>query len=304
VAVAGKGDKTCRGHRRLVDRRLLALLEVAQQPALERGDVDRPNGVVHVRRVCVDGGIRLYGKQSRSLRAVPLPLRAAQALNELPPRLDTRLLFPGVRGGHLNLHKWRTVEWTPAVKAAGLVHRSPYALRHTFATFAIAAGVSLFELARFMGTSVEQIDRTYGHLLPIQSIGLGRRSMGLSYAKRLRRSVFSSSSRSRCSRSRGRSSRSHIRASRSSVSSGFLDCSANRSCPECAQPSRPRISARGAKTPRERGFLLIGAPRFELGTSSPPDFASGQASCVGKWRELVNVQGFQFSDEDRSSFPP
>ena len=31
---------------------------------------------------------------------------------------------------------------------------------------AIAAGVSLFELARFMGTSVEQIDRTYGHLLP------------------------------------------------------------------------------------------------------------------------------------------
>ncbi len=26
--------------------------------------------------------------------------------------------------------------------------------------------MSLFELARFMGTSVEQIDRTYGHLLP------------------------------------------------------------------------------------------------------------------------------------------
>jgi integrase len=47
-----------------------------------------------------------------------------------------------------------------------LEHRSPYALRHTYASFAIAAGVSLFELARFMGTSVEQIDRTYGHLLP------------------------------------------------------------------------------------------------------------------------------------------
>jgi integrase len=44
--------------------------------------------------------------------------------------------------------------------------RSPYALRHTFATFGIAAGVALFELARFMGTSVEQIARTYGHLLP------------------------------------------------------------------------------------------------------------------------------------------
>jgi integrase len=103
---------------------------------------------------------------TRALGAVPLPLRAAQALEELPPRLDTRLLFPGRRGGHLNLHEWRSDAWTPAVRAAGLEHRSPYALRHTFATFAIAAGVSLFELARFMGTSVEQIDRTYGHLLP------------------------------------------------------------------------------------------------------------------------------------------
>jgi integrase len=134
--------------------------------ALERGDVDRANGVVHVRRVYVDGALRLYGKQTRSLRAVPLPARAAQALEELPPRIDTRLLFPGARGGHLNLHEWRREAWKPALKAAGLEHRGPYALRHTFATFSIAAGVSLYELARFMGTSVEQIDRTYGHLLP------------------------------------------------------------------------------------------------------------------------------------------
>jgi integrase len=39
----------------------------------------------------------------------------------------------------------------------------PYALRHTFATEALAAGVSTFELARLMGTSVAMIDRTYGH---------------------------------------------------------------------------------------------------------------------------------------------
>jgi integrase len=137
--------------------------------ALERGDVDRGAGVVHVRRVLTDGELRLYGKQSRSLRAVPLPARAAQALEEIPPRIDTRLLFPGARGGHLNLHSRRAEEWTPAVKAAGLEHRAPYALRHTFATFAIAAGVSLFELARFMGTSVEQIDHTYVTSSPTRS---------------------------------------------------------------------------------------------------------------------------------------
>lgn len=42
--------------------------------------------------------------------------------------------------------------------------RGPYHLRHTFATEALAAGVSIFQLARLMGTSVKIIDRTYGHL--------------------------------------------------------------------------------------------------------------------------------------------
>jgi hypothetical protein len=44
-----------------------------------------------------------------------------------------------------------------------------------------------------------------------------------------------------------------------------------RSCPERAQRRRPRMPARTWKTPPERGFRCIGAPRFELGTSSPPD---------------------------------
>jgi integrase len=60
----------------------------------------------------------------------------------------------------------RTTNGRPPFDAAGLPHRPPNALRHTYATFSIAAGVSLFELARFMRTSVEQIDQTDGHLLP------------------------------------------------------------------------------------------------------------------------------------------
>ena len=52
----------------------------------------------------------------------------------------------------------------PALEAAGITQRSPYHLRHTFATEALAAGVSTFELARLMGTSLAMIDRTYGHL--------------------------------------------------------------------------------------------------------------------------------------------
>ncbi|HEY5659934.1 MAG TPA: hypothetical protein VIR59_04020, partial [Gaiellaceae bacterium] len=60
---------------------------------------------------------------------------------------------------------WRTRDWYPALDAAEIERRGPYALRHTFATEALAAGISVFELARVIGTSVEMIDRTYGHLV-------------------------------------------------------------------------------------------------------------------------------------------
>jgi integrase len=56
------------------------------------------------------------------------------------------------------------VAWYPALDAAGLTRRGPYALRHSFATEALASSISTFELARLMGTSVAMIDRTYGHL--------------------------------------------------------------------------------------------------------------------------------------------
>ena len=39
-------------------------------------------------------------------------------------------------------------------------------LRHTYATWSLAAGVSLFALSRRMGTSLAMIDQTYGHLAP------------------------------------------------------------------------------------------------------------------------------------------
>jgi integrase len=135
--------------------------------ALERRDVDRERRLVGVNRVFTDGRVKPTGKTPRSVpRLVPLTERALAALEELPVRLDTPLLFPGLHGGHLNLHNWRAKHWKPALRAAGLEYRTPYALRHTFASFAIAAKVPLFELARFMGTSVGQIEATYGHLLP------------------------------------------------------------------------------------------------------------------------------------------
>lgn len=131
---------------------------------LERRDWLRQERVIVVERTYSDGRLAPYGKTARSRRRVPLSPRAEEALRSLPARIDTRLLFPAVRGGYIELHGWRNREWYPALEAAGLAKRGPYALRHTFATTALAAGLSVFELARIMGTSVDMIDRTYGHL--------------------------------------------------------------------------------------------------------------------------------------------
>jgi integrase len=134
--------------------------------ALERRDVDRGKQVLRVRRWFVDGKLKEIGKTERRRRDIPLTTRALAALSELPSRIDTPLLFPSRTGGYIDLDNWRRREWRPALEAAGLpMNLSPYAMRHTYASFALDAGVSIFELARLMGTSVKVIDQTYGHLV-------------------------------------------------------------------------------------------------------------------------------------------
>jgi integrase len=64
------------------------------------------------------------------------------------------------------LERFRHREWAPALRAAGIAYRRIYDLRHTYATWSLAAGVDLFTLSRRMGTSLAMIDATYGHLAP------------------------------------------------------------------------------------------------------------------------------------------
>ena len=96
---------------------------------------------------------------------MPLQAIALDALDQLSRRATSQLLFPAARGGYFDLHNFRNRHWQPAQKAAGIEPlRRVYDLRHTFATFALRAGISTFDLSRYMGASLTMIDRHYGHL--------------------------------------------------------------------------------------------------------------------------------------------
>lgn len=132
--------------------------------ALEQRDLDRAAGVVQIRRAYANGRVK-HTKTRLSRRAVPLQRIALEALDQLQMREDSPVLFPNADGGHLDFRNFNRRHWKPVQKAAGIDPlRDLYDLRHTYATFALRAGVPVFALSRFMGTSIAMIDLHYGHL--------------------------------------------------------------------------------------------------------------------------------------------
>jgi integrase len=132
---------------------------------LHRADVDREAGVLQIRRRFTGGVLKQGGKTPGSVRAVPLRKLVLEALDAVPRRIDTPVLFPAPRGGYIDAERFRYREWAPALRSAGLDHRRLYDCRHTFATWAIESGVQLWYLARVMGTSVVQLEDTYARWL-------------------------------------------------------------------------------------------------------------------------------------------
>src|SRR5712691_7300294 len=130
---------------------------------LEQHDFDRDLGVLYVRRAFANGRIK-NTKTRLSTRAVPLQAKAVEALDRLPASVNP-ILFPNARGGRIDFRVFGRRHWRPAQVAAGITPvRGLYDLRHTYATFALRAGVPVFAGSRFIGSSIAMIDGHYGHL--------------------------------------------------------------------------------------------------------------------------------------------
>jgi hypothetical protein len=89
---------------------------------------------------------------------VPLQAKALEALDRLPMS-DNPILFPNMRGGRIDFRIFGRKHWWPAQIKAGIEPvRGLYDLRHTYATFALRAGIPVFAVSRFMGSSIAMID--------------------------------------------------------------------------------------------------------------------------------------------------
>ena len=116
-----------------------------------------------MQRAYAKGRLKTYTKTERSRRRVPLRAKVRRRARGAPATAAASC-SRAATGGRIDINNWRSREWAPALKAAGIEHRRIYDMRHTFATWSLAAGMSIFTLSRRMGTSVQMIDQTYGHL--------------------------------------------------------------------------------------------------------------------------------------------
>lgn len=119
--------------------------------ALKPSDVDRDEGTVKIRRAWKNSsaGYEIgVPKTVRSRRIINLPSRVLDQLD-----YTGRWLFEGETPGEAIRYRWfKQAIWDPAVERSGLQRKpTPHALRHTCASWMLAAGVPITTVSRHLG---------------------------------------------------------------------------------------------------------------------------------------------------------
>jgi len=146
---------------------LLLGLRPGEATGLTWADVDLEHGVLHVagaRKWTPDGYVLGPPKTRRSIRAIKMPPRLAEAFARLTPGPPDSLVFPSRSGGlrdpandrHRLARLSRRAGIDPPV--------TPYELRHTAASLLSDAGVPIEVLADLLGhTSTQMLESVYRH---------------------------------------------------------------------------------------------------------------------------------------------
>jgi integrase len=149
-------------------------LRFGEATALRVGNVelDGTRGRLHVAEAWKSDGANgwLLGppKSARSRRTVSFGAAVADALRpHTAGRGERELVFTTVHGAPIRNANFHHRVWRPAVQAAGLTGVRIHDLRHTHASWLIAAGRPTAAVSRRLGhESIATTDAIYTHILP------------------------------------------------------------------------------------------------------------------------------------------
>jgi len=111
--------------------------------------------------------IRATNSKSRKLRSVPLNDSAIEVLNSLDRGEAEDPLFVSSRGRKRHARKPFTTiakQWDRIRKVAGLPYLRLHDLRHSFASFLVNDGRTLYEVQAILGHSTSKVTERYAHL--------------------------------------------------------------------------------------------------------------------------------------------
>jgi integrase len=150
-------------------------VRIGEASALALEDFEMARGFMRVRRSFSEG--RLSTPKTGDGRCVDMSQQLQTVLTDY---LGARMIEATVRGKTaspwvfgtldrvpLDSHEWRRKVWDPLLKVAGLRHRGPHQLRHTYASLLLMAGKSPAYVSKQLGhKSIKITVDLYGHFIP------------------------------------------------------------------------------------------------------------------------------------------
>lgn len=166
-------------HYRPMTRFLLSVgCRIGEATAVQVRDLDAARSTVRIRRAwkkgAKDGRYLGSTKSKRGVRTVVLPRDLSDELAELTAGKDAEaLVFIGPQGGRVQAQHYRNRQWAKALAGAGITkHITPHGLRHTSASWLLAAGVSPIVVQHRLGhESLSTTSKVYAHLLTDAQVG-------------------------------------------------------------------------------------------------------------------------------------
>ena len=141
----------------------LTNLRLGEVFALLRPNVDFEGGIIRVIGNAFEGRIvEGDSDEKKHVRDHPLASSLAEALQSLPPRIDTKLLFPTPAGKVWRSSNFYRDVWRAAQIGSGMDVR-PHECRHSWITQMRAAGIDPADLAQVSGHDIDTATRHYTH---------------------------------------------------------------------------------------------------------------------------------------------